>query len=162
MVERARAGDPEAFRRLYEAHHPRVYGLALRATRDAAEAEELTQEVFVQVWRSLKRFRGESSLGTWLHRVAVNVIWSAIRRSNRRALWITSDPDADGITEAPDTHVHLGMELERALATLPRGARLILLLHDVEGYRYTEIAERLGTVKSQLHRARRLMMEALS
>lgn len=164
-VGRAQQGDPEAFEQLYHEHLGHIYALCLRMVRDEGRAEELTQEVFVRVWQKLGTFRGQSQFKTWLHRVAVNVVLKHLR-TQRRLAAREADEELAKFTSAvhramPDTR----MDLERALASLPPGARQVLVLHDIEGYRYREIAELMataeGTVKSQLHRARRIMREAL-
>jgi RNA polymerase sigma-70 factor (ECF subfamily) len=168
-VNRSRATEPSApgaFEELYRAHYQRVYALTLRMTCDTERAEELTQDVFVRVWQNLATFRGESALSTWIHTVAVRTTLQHLRSEHRREARILSTDDvsryaAEARRAMPDTRV----DLERAMARLPQGARTVLLLVDVEGYPYDDAAELLGvtvgTVKSQLHRARRLMMEAL-
>ena len=158
--------DPADFEALYRAHYRHVYAVTLRMTCDVSRAEDLTQEVFVRVWQKLPTFRGESALSTWIHTVAVRTTLENMRSESRREarVTVTDDPGryaAEAKRAMPETAV----DLERAIAALPPGARKVLLLHDVTGYRYHEIAEMLGvslgTVKSQLNRARRLMMEAL-
>ena len=245
-VARAAAGDADAFRVLYQGHVGRVHAVCLRLVADALTAEELTQEVFVQAWRGLASFRGDSSFGTWLHRLAVNVtlmhLRAARRRDRRLPLW-ADPPDAPvpghhdpgqrmdlerAIASLPEgcrtvfvqawrglasfrgdssfgtwlhrlavnvTLMHLRaarrreqrlplwadppdaphprhhdpgqrMDLERAIASLPEGCRTVFVLHDVEGWRHEEIAERLqlavGTCKAHLFRARRLLREKLA
>lgn len=166
LVVRARAGDARAFEELYRVHHRRIYALALRMTGDVARAEEITQEAFVQAWESLPGFRGESAFGTWLHGLAVHVALRHERTERRKEARIEASGDlsayAAEIRRAlPETSI----ALERAVAALPDGARRVLVLHDVVGYRYEEIARLLGiavgTVKAQLHRARKLVMETL-
>ena len=154
----ASAGDATAFERLYRAHVARVHGLARRMLGSADEADEVTQDVFVRAWNKLGTFRGESQFGTWLHRLAVNVILAhRSRRSTERSRWLEDEAAVD---LAPARHAPAGLrqDLEAAMARLPGGARQVFVLHDVEGYRHEEIAERLGissgTSKSQLHRAR--------
>jgi RNA polymerase sigma factor (sigma-70 family) len=162
-----RAGDADAFRALYEHHHRRIYALAWRMCGNAMQAEDLTQDVFVRLWDALGSFRGESAFPTWLHRLAVNVIWSGITRENRGGNWL----DTDGVGELAESGSGVDsivnqIDFDRALATLPNGARTILLLYGVDGYSYREIGDALGvdigTVKSQLHRARRLLLESYS
>jgi RNA polymerase sigma-70 factor, ECF subfamily len=158
--------DPAAFEALYRAHYRHVYAVTLRMTCDAERAEELTQEVFVRVWQKLPGFRGESALGTWIHTVAVRTTLQQMRSDSRRhARVMTTDEPGRYGAEARRAMPETAVDLERAIAALPPGARTVLLLHDVQGYRYHEIAEMLGvslgTVKSQLNRARRLTMEAL-
>ncbi|HEX5724632.1 MAG TPA: sigma-70 family RNA polymerase sigma factor [Longimicrobiaceae bacterium] len=162
----ARREGPAAFEEVYRAHYRRVYALLLRMTCDPLRAEELTQDTFVRVWQTLGSFRGESSLGTWIHTVAVRTALQQMRADTRREARVTATDDlaryaAEAKRAMPDTRI----DLERAIAALPAGARTVLLLVDVEGYAYEEVARLLGvtigTVKSQLHRARRLAMEAL-
>jgi len=158
--------DPAAFEALYRAHYRHVYAVTLRMTCDASRAEDLTQEVFVRVWQKLPTFRGESALSTWIHTVAVRTTLESMRSESRReARVMTTDEPGRYAAEARRAMPETAVDLERAIAALPPGARNVLLLHDVNGYRYHEIAEMLGvslgTVKSQLNRARRLMMEAL-
>jgi RNA polymerase sigma-70 factor (ECF subfamily) len=166
LVARARQRDPRAFEELYRAHHRRIYALALRLTRDAGRAEELTQDAFVRAWEALPGFRGDSAFSTWLHGLAVRVFLEQSRAERRRT---------DRIETADDLEVYLvavrrampetSLALERAIAGLPEGARVPLVLYAVEGYRYEEIAAllglALGTIKAQIHRARRLLMEVL-
>jgi RNA polymerase sigma-70 factor (ECF subfamily) len=157
---------PGAFEELYHANYRRVYALTLRMTCDPEKAEELTQDVFVRVWQNLDSFRGESQLSTWIHTVAVRTTLQHLRAESRRHARILSTDDvARYATEARRAMPETRVDLERAIARLPQGARTVLLLVDVEGYAYEDAAATLGvtlgTVKSQLHRARRLMMEAL-
>lgn len=159
----AREGDPGAFDRLYREHAGRVHAICLRITADRRRAEELTQDVFVRCWKRLPSFRGESRFTTWLYRVAVNLALDDRRRVRRRRER-RSEGDPDDLRSAPDP-ADERMDLERAVAGLPRGARVAVVLHDIEGYRYEEVAEMmgvsLGTVKSQIHRGRRLLRERL-
>lgn len=166
LVRQAQAGEASAFERLYEEHLGRTYALALRMLTDPRRAEEITQDVFVRAWEKLDSFEFRSSFGTWLHRLAVNVVLGDLRSTRRREERVSPVEDLQiferEIREAmPETK----LDLERAIAELPEGAKEILILHDIEGYRYREIAEMAaiaeGTVKSQLNRARRLVREAL-
>jgi RNA polymerase sigma-70 factor (ECF subfamily) len=165
-VALAQAGDEHAFRRLYDGHVGRIFALCLRLEGERGRAEELTQDVFVRAWDRLESFRGESAFGTWLHRLAVNVVLSDRRSAWRRGKWEQGHESPEELPapsrEAPPG---LAMDLEQAIAGLPAGARTVLVLHDVEGYRHEEIATLLavtvGTSKSQLFRARQLMREAL-
>jgi RNA polymerase sigma-70 factor (ECF subfamily) len=137
---------------------------------DRALAEELTQDVFVRVWEKLASFRGESSFGTWIHRVAVNVVLNRLQaeKRDRTRSGSTADDEDDGIASLPARPTAPGdrMDLERAVAGLPPGARRVFVLHDIEGFRHEEIAEQLGITsggsKAQLHRARLLLREALN
>ncbi len=164
-VDRARRGDVSAFESLYRAHSAAVYGLCLRMTASRSQAEELTQETFVRAWRALHSFRGEAALGSWLHRLAVNVVLEAGRSEKRRTARVVPVPDLSDLGRARTEEPGVAMDLQRALATLPDGARMVFVLHDVEGYRHDEIAAMrgvsAGATKAQLHRARRLLREAL-
>lgn len=165
LVRRAQAGDRAAFRRLYEDHVSRVYALCLRLTGDPEEAMERTQDVFVRAWGKLRSFRGEAAFATWLHRLAVNVVLTDRRSAGRRGRRADTAA-ALGPRSEPAPRVGLAVDLERAIAALPPGARAVFVLYDVEGYRHDEIAEltgiAAGTSKAQLHRARKLLREALS
>jgi RNA polymerase sigma factor (sigma-70 family) len=164
----AQRGDADAFERLYRAHVGRVHLLALRLTGDTARAESLTQDAFVRAWRKLATFRGESSLATWLHRLTVNVFLLDERGDRRRSGRELTDAPLDAL-DGPRRHEALDlddrMDLERAIARLPEGARLAFVLHDIQGYTHDEIAALSGvassTVRVQLHRARRRLMEEL-
>ncbi len=165
-IRRAQEGDVKAFEALYRRYVPRVYGLCLRMTAHAARAEDLTQEVFVRVWEKLHLFRGDRPLGPWLMTVAANVVHSDRRR--RRGRDDREDSiDAGSAHRGPDVppgRPDAGVDLEREIARLPRRAREVLVLHDIQGYRHEEIAGMLGvavgTTKAQLHRARRILREA--
>ena len=163
-VALAAAGDVGAFERLYRAHLPRVHGLVRRMTA-GRDADELTQDVFVRVWQKLSSFRGESAFGTWLHRLAANVVIERFRTDTTRR---KRHVDGEEIFETLPARRHSGdisMDLEVALAKLPDGAREIFVLHDVEGYKHHEIATLLeisaGTSKAQLHRARMMLRKHL-
>jgi len=160
-------GDASAFERVYHAHVPRVHGLARRMAGPDA-ADELTQDVFVRAWQKLGTFRGESSFGTWLHRLAVNVIVERFRTLGVARDRFLSDSESalEVATAPPRSRPDLGMDLQAAIERLPPGARTIFVLHDVEGYRHEEIAGMLGvsagTSKSQLHRARQTLRRTLN
>jgi RNA polymerase sigma-70 factor (ECF subfamily) len=166
LVARAQAGDQTAFRELYRQHAGRVYALCLRLTGDGRDAEERTQDVFVRLWDKLGSFRGESAFSSWLHRLAVNVVLNERRTTSRREQRVmpVEDPDTvvGGQHAAP---LHLSIDLERAIAQLPDGAREVFVLYDIEGYGHGEIAQLVGiaegTSKAQLFRARRLLREKL-
>jgi RNA polymerase sigma-70 factor, ECF subfamily len=166
LVRQAQAGDQRAFREIYRQHAGRVYALCLRLTGDAAAAEERAQDVFVRVWQSLGSFRGESAFASWLHRLTVNVVLMERRTTRRRESRVApaADPSvAEGAGREPA--VGLNIDLERAIAELPEGAREVFVLHDIEGYPHAEIARLTGiaegTSKAQLFRARRLLREKL-
>ena len=170
LARKAAAGDARAFERLYRLHVDRVYGLCCRlCSGDTARAEQAAQDAFVRAWERIGSFRGESRFGTWLHRLTVNVVLGEHRLLKR---WVAFEDHAEGGGEealSPELvrYEDAGsrVDLERALARLPKGARAVLILHDVEGYQHDEISAltgiAVGTSKAQLHRARRLLKEWL-
>jgi RNA polymerase sigma-70 factor (ECF subfamily) len=164
-VALAADGDHAAFERLYRRHVARVTSLA-RWLLDPGEEEDAVQEVFIRVWQKLNTFAGQSAFGTWLHRVAVNLM---LRR--RQTLGIarkrhTDDGEPLLMVAAPPERPDLRVAIERAVDLLPSGAREIFVLHDMEGYKHDEIARMLevdpGTSRSQLHRARLLLRQQLA
>jgi len=166
LVARAQAGDQTAFRELYRQHAGRVYALCLGLTGDGRDAEERTQDVFVRLWDKLRSFRGDSAFSSWLHRLAVNVVLNERRSTGRRERRVTSAEDPDAVVGAQHAApLHLNIDLERAIAELPDGAREVFVLYDIEGYGHGEIAQLVGiaegTSKAQLFRARRLLREKL-
>ncbi|MEA2762636.1 MAG: hypothetical protein QOD47_1920 [Gemmatimonadaceae bacterium] len=167
QVRRAQAGDVDAFELLYREYSPRVYALCLRLVAgDKSDATELLQDVFIKAWRRLDTFRGDSAFLSWLHRLAVNTMLENARSDRRRTARVLPMEDTSRLSGAArSTGVELRMDMESAISSLPKGARLAFVLHDVEGYQHQEIAEQLsvtvGTVKAQLHRARRLLRERL-
>lgn len=166
-IRRAQAGDVAAFETLYREHSPRIFALCIRLKGgDRREATELMQDVFVRVWRRLSTFRGDSAFSSWLHRLAVNTMLENARSEKRRVARVLSMEDTAALPGAArSSGVDLRVEMEEAVASLPKGARIAFVLHDVEGYQHQEIAEQLsvsvGTVKAQLHRARRLLRDRL-
>ncbi len=165
-VERAQAGDVDAFEELYRQNVGRIHALCLRMTGNAREAEELTQDAFVRAWEKLGSFHGQSAFSSWLHRLAVNVVLASWRSQGRRRERVVAIDDVASFqTPALVSEPRQAIDLERAIAGLPTGARTVFVLYDVEGYRHQEIAEMtglaVGTCKAQLHRARRLLREAL-
>ena len=165
LVQRAAAGDSRAFERLYREHSGRVYGLCLRLTRDAHLAEDCTQDTFINAWKALPQFQTRSSLGTWLHRIAVNV---SLGKRRKATPVLESEPEDEESTLggfALETPVEV-RELESAIGELPDGARDALVLHALYGYSHGEAAQMLGiaegTCKAQLHRARKLLRERLN
>ena len=164
-VALAAAGDERAFERLYRQHVARIHSLVRRMTGGReSEADELVQDVFVRAWQRLSTFRGEAAFGTWLHRLAVNLVLNAQKSAARGRKLFEDDAAIElspGRRETPEE----AMDLEQALGRLPKGARQIFVLHDVEGFLHEEIAELLGvatgTSKAQLHRARMLMRRYL-
>ena len=165
LLARARAGEVSAFEVLYRGHVGRIHGLCLRLTGDRSLAEDLTQTAFLRAWQRLSSLRDDSGFGAWLHRLATNTVYQDRRSWQRK--WGRREGEAAHEEQAGrGPSAAEPVDLERAVAALPRGARDVLVLHDVEGYRHDEIAELIGssvgTTKSQLHRARRLLREALS
>lgn len=163
-VQRAQRGDKSAFEVLYRRHVDRVYGLCLRMTGNASEAEDCAQDAFIQAWTKLDRFRGESAFGTWIHRVAVNAVLGRMRKSRREQDRIRAVSE---VHTQPTTSADTGgfRDLENAVNELPSGARHVFVLHAVYGYSHDETGNLLGiaagTSKAQLHRARRLLAQQL-
>jgi RNA polymerase sigma-70 factor (ECF subfamily) len=166
LIRRACARDQQAFAQLYRRHVGRVHAICRRMTADIPRAEDLTQTVFVKLWEKLGLFRGESAFASWLHRLTVNTVLTDFRTTRRREARVfgTDDPAALEKSATPP-RPGLRLDLEQAIAGLPPRARVIFVLHDVEGYTHEEIAGLLelqtGTTKAQLHRARQLLQEAL-
>lgn len=162
----AAKGDRTAFERLYRAHTQRVFSICMRMVSDRTRAEELTQDVFVRVWQKLPTFRGDAQVSTWLHRVAVNVVLTQRKADGAGKNRAVNDDDAIEMTPARAAFVGERLDLEGAIAGLPRGARQVFVLHDVEGFTHEEIGDQLGISpggsKAQLHRARMLLRQALS
>ena len=169
LIRSAQAGDCEAFSSLYEAHRRKVYSVCLRITGEPSEAEDCTQEAFLQCFLQLSTFRGDSALSTWLHRLTVNVVLMRLRARRHRPMSVELRPNSehDGETSLlnllPVEDLQLAGTIDRiaigrALGKLPTGYRTVFLLHDVEGLAHSEIARNLGctigTSKSQLHQAR--------
>lgn len=166
LARRVAAGEDAAFDRVYEENVERVYALCLRMCGDPDKARRLTQDAFVRAWERIGSFRGESRLSSWLHRVTANVVVESRRRRSRWRLRLVEEPQGGERVPAPKRRdPGLRLDLERAIASLPEGARTVLVLRDVEGYSYEEITRitglAMGTVKAQIHRARKLMQERL-
>jgi len=169
----AKQGNAEAFEFLYNLHKRRVYSLCLRMTANIAAAEDLTQEAFLQLFRKIGTFRGESAFSTWLHRMAVNVVLMHLRRKGLAV--VSLDETAEGDEDAPKKDFGAEdltlsgsidrLQLQAAVERLPPGYRTIFVLHDVEGYEHNEIANlvgcSIGNSKSQLHKARMKLREFL-
>src|SRR5215475_2998304 len=173
-IDRAKQGDAGAFEVLYNLHKRRVYSLCLRMTGNTASAEDLTQEAFLQLFRKIGTFRGESAFSTWLHRMSVNVVLMQLRKKNLPLVPIDETMEGDEESSvrkepgAPDERLAGSidrLQLQRAVDELPPGYRTIFVLHDVEGYEHNEIAVivgcSIGNSKSQLHKARIKMRELL-
>lgn len=158
----AAEGDVRAFERLYRGHVDRVYSL-VRRMLDEELADEVTQDVFVRAWQKVGTFRGDAAFGTWLHRLAINVVLGKRRKlAIRRERFLgDSEPVLDSMSGGGSDAPPQGPEFEAGLRELPDGARQVFVLHDIEGYKHREIAEMLGvttgTTKAQLHRARKVM-----
>lgn len=169
LVERCRANAPGAFEEVYKAHAPRLFGLICRLV-GRIEAEDLLQETFLAAHRKLGLYRGESALGTWLFRLATNLCLDHLRSRSGRWSQLTDALDGDVESHATAAGPILGtvdrLDLERAIAALPPGARLVFVLHDVEGFDHRQVGELLGlsdgTSKSQLHRARMRLRQMLA
>jgi RNA polymerase sigma-70 factor (ECF subfamily) len=166
-VRRAQDGDVAAFEQLYRHNVNRVYALCFRMTGDHDRAEQLTQDAFVHAWEKLSTFRGESAFGTWLHRLAVNIVLQDQRsrqQEREKSVLHGERDDSDRVIQSDGTDERI--DLDRALASLPDGARSVFVLHDIEGYSHREIAEMLGiaegTSKAQLHRAKKLLRSVLN
>ena len=167
-VDKARNGDRHAFEKLYRSHCGRIYALCWRMCGgDAALAEDMVQEAFVRAWNKLDLFRGESKFGTWLHRLAVNVVLSDRRirvKRVRREQELGEDVERTLVGDR-DVFAGIRKDLEAAISGLPERARTVLVLYDIEGYQHQEIAEMtgmaVGSSKAQLHRARKLVREIL-
>ncbi len=169
LADRCRNGDPTAFEELYRAHSPRLFGLASRMV-GRTDAEDLLQEIFLTAHRKLGLYKGESSLGTWLFRMATNLCLDFLRSRANRSAQVTDSYDAEDATlpsggRGPILGVVDRLDLERAVAELPDGCREVFVLYDVEGFEHREVGAMLGisdgTSKSQLHKARRRLRESL-
>jgi len=174
LVRRAQKGDERAFAALFELHKKRVYSVCLLMTKDVAEAEDLTQEAFLQVFRTIATFRGDSAFSTWLYRIAVNTVLMKLRRRKSPPPLSLDEPVSP---DSPSLRRDVGkadprlsgvidrLALQRAIAELPEGCRTIFALHEIDGYQHHEIAQMLecsiGNSKSQLHKAKQKMRDLL-
>src|SRR6266700_1783052 len=173
LVKRAQAGDAEAFAALFHAHKARVYSICVRMTNNTSQAEDLTQDAFLQVFRKLSTFKGNSALSTWLYRIAVNTVLMHFRKKALRQISLDEPYNQDARLVRREYGSRDGrlagsvdrIALARAIKELPHGYRTIFLLHEVEGYEHQEIAELLdcsvGNSKSQLHKAKLRIRELL-
>jgi RNA polymerase sigma-70 factor, ECF subfamily len=175
VVRLAQQGDVIAFERIYRLHSRKVYTLCLRMVGDPTDAEDLTQDVFLQLFRKIHTFRGESAFSTWLHRMSVNVVLMRFRKKSRpeESLEAITNPEQEGGAPsrefgAPDLRLHGVLDritLETAINELPPGYKTMFILHDVQGYNHDEIAEifgcTVGNSKSQVHKARARLRELL-
>jgi RNA polymerase sigma-70 factor, ECF subfamily len=171
LVERCQRGELGAFEEVYRLHAGRLYSVAFRMLGNAADAEDMLQEIFLTAHRKLSSFRGDSALGTWLYRLAVNLCLDHLRSRTGRALQVTDSLDDEpGLSDVGSrglaNQTVTKMDIERALAQLPEGCRTAFVLHDVEGLEHREVAEIMGiaegTSKSQVHKARLRLRALLS
>lgn len=167
LVAQAAEGDTKAFEALYRRHVGRIHAVCLRLAGSRALAEDCAQEAFVQAWKALPGFRGESAFGSWLYRIAINAVLARHRGALRQSAWFRDgDDDALDNVAAPDPPPGAALDLDRAIAELPSGAREVFVLYAIEGYKHEEIAAltglAVGTTKAHLHRARRLLRARLS
>lgn len=171
LARAAAAGDKEAFEKLYQQYYRRVYSLSLRMVSDPALAEDMTQEVFLQVYRKIGSFRGDSAFTTWLHSLTVNQILMHFRKRGVKLEQSASESDFTNVVDTPLQSTRRSsivdrLALDKAISELPRGYRTVFVLHDIEGYEHEEIANMLdvtvGTSKSQLHKARMRLRELLA
>jgi RNA polymerase sigma-70 factor, ECF subfamily len=175
VVRLAQQGDAVAFEQIYRTHSRRVYALCLRMIGNPADAEELMQDAFLQLFRKIHTFRGDSAFSTWLHRLAVNIVLMKLRRKTLPTDSLDESAEADEDTEkrrreigGPDLRLNGSIDrirLQHAVHQLPTGYKQMFVLHDVEGYRHEEIAGILGcsvgNCKSQLHKARMRLRDLL-
>jgi len=173
LIERAKQGDAQAVQALYDKNRRRVYSLCLRMTANTAEAEDLTQEAFLQLYRKIGTFRGESAFSTWLHRLSVNVVLMQLRKKSLPVVSLEETTQGEEDTPKKDFGAEdlalAGsidrLQLQKAVDDLPPGYRTIFVLHDVEGYEHNEIATivgcSIGNSKSQLHKARMKLRDLL-
>ena len=163
-IRQAQRSDARAFEALYRMHVDKIYGLCLRMTGNVSEAEDCTQDAFIQAWSKLGKFRGDSAFATWLHRVAVNTVLGRIRKSKREQDRIQAVSDMSTSSFVKDDAGEL-RDLSDAVNRLPSGARHVFILHAVYGYSHDETGTMLGiatcTSKAQFHRARRLLCQQL-
>ena len=166
LINLAGNGDDNAFKELFHQNVSRVYALCLRFSADKDTADELTQKVFIKAWEKLSSFRNESRFYTWLHRIAVNVFLMH-KRTEKRFLRKSSQSEHFWVNQNGkiESNVEMNIDMENAIASLPKQARMVLVLHDIEGYKHKEISDMLkievGTSKANLHRARKQLREEL-
>ncbi len=172
LAQKAAAGDVDAFEQIYWKHHRRVFGICLRMTKNVHEAEDVTQQVFLNLFKKIGSFRGDSAFTTWLHRITVNQMLMNIRTNKIRKEDTTEDgelPEASSallLKPSNQNQIISRLHLNEAIAKLADGYRKVLILHDIEGFEHDEIARMLGcasgTSKSQLHKARRVLRQLLT
>ena len=167
LITRILKGDARAERTLYDSHVDRVYRLAYRMTGDETMAEDYTQETFLRTFNNLSNFEGRSSLATWIHSMTTSVVFSGLRKVKRLRQRETELDDITlNTTRGKSSDPALRLRLHRAMEALSDDLRLVVVMHDIEGYRYEEIADTIGiptgTVKSRLFRARQTLRESLA
>ena len=164
VILRVQEGDANAFEILYRRYLDRIYPLALRMSGNALRAEELTQDIFVRAWEKIRLFKGKSSFFTWLYRLAINLLLQSERSRRRSDARVTSqEPSMFSMSCGSNDEVEARMDIEQAITRLPKKARAVLILHEIEGMTHLQIAQLVGispgTSRAQLHRARRLLKE---
>ncbi len=171
LARKSAEGDMDAFEQLYERHNRRVYSLCLRMMGNVQEAEDLAQEVFIQLFRKIGSFRGESAFTTWLHRLTVNQVLMHFRKRSVKLELTTEDGETpEQIVRGTENHNRMPVidriALDKAIAQLPPGYRTVFTLHDIEGHEHEEISRMLGcsigTSKSQLHKARMKLRKVIA
>ncbi len=171
LAQKAAAGDVAAFEQIYWQHHRRVYSICLRMTKNVAEAEDVTQKVFLQLFRKIGSFRGDSKFSTWLHRMTVNTTLMHFRKNKTIKESTTNDGELPEVIHTGDKkhnkpYVVDNIALTRAISQLPNGYRKVFILHDIQGYEHQEVAKILGcasgTSKSQLYKARRKLRKLMT
>ncbi len=163
LAQKASKGDMEAFNQVYDLYHKRVYCICLKMMENSTEAEDITQDVFIQLYRKIGTYRGESAFGTWLHRMSVNQVLMHYRKRNIKFEKTTEEGDtpeqiANGTAHPEKMRILDKIALDEAVLQLPTGYKNVFVLHDIEGFEHEEVARILGcsvgTSKSQLHKAR--------
>jgi RNA polymerase sigma-70 factor (ECF subfamily) len=166
LIAQAKSGDHYAFEQIYRIHVGHVYAICLRILADRSWAEDTTQQIFVRAWLKLNTFRGDSSFASWLYRLSINLILGELKSSAKRGTQVSALTDSQLAAGSGLEHSrNMQIDLEKAVASLPQQARVVFVLHDIEGFQHQEIADAMGlavgTCKAQLFRARRLLREAL-
>jgi RNA polymerase sigma-70 factor (ECF subfamily) len=166
LIRRAIQGDERALRMLWSQHAPHIDAVVRRLVGDPEQAADIAQDVWMQIFRALPGFRGDAQFGTWAHRIAVNRTLNALRKSRRIAKAETAIEEDTAATEIDDERAFLAASIDQAAARLPEGARMVFMLHDVEGYTHEDIARELGITtgasKSQLFKARAKLRRLLA
>jgi RNA polymerase sigma-70 factor (ECF subfamily) len=166
LIARAQSGDQTAFEAIYRTHLGRVYAICLRILADRSRAEEMTQKIFIRAWIKLNSFRGDSRFSTWLYRLSVNVILGELKSERAKDIQTARQDEAPASAIIKfESLRNLRLDLDRAIAMLPQQARIIFVLHEIEGFTHDEIADvmglAVGTCKAQLNRARGILREVI-